>query len=440
MKNQHLRELDSIAFAPQRVTEQFSSYVVEQLIPDLDILSGYKRQAKRDVAVQLICNLVLAGQRSKTINDSRDHHETRTRIRNPIWDALVQFGYAIYCKGTEASGKRSRYYAKRKLLKHFKNWNLNQIVHTHFEKESAMKPTPLSLVLKRPSKKDINPMTGELFTKEERKSIALPFIQDYHAWVEQNEDIIDFINRRNVSHSWMAFTEDERGRERAFQVSVNLQQQHCGSFMRMKRLYTPGTFGGQQLSKECRRTMLIDGEPVVELDYRCSLLRILYHLADRKADAKDLYKPRKVIPNLSGAKLAIRKLGRKVVKQASIMALMCKGEKRTSNALQNWVSKHPKRQAIKEIAGAAKEVVARLAKVHKPVAPWLFRDIGLTLISLESTIMQNICLELALRGTPVLPIHDAVVVRERDTVLAERLMLNEYRQLMNAEPVVKLTA
>ena len=69
--NQHLRELDSIPFHEQNVPEKFRDFAEFAVLPSISI-TGYKRQAKRELAINMLHNLVTTGLVNKVVADSRD--------------------------------------------------------------------------------------------------------------------------------------------------------------------------------------------------------------------------------------------------------------------------------------------------------------------------------------------------------------------------------
>ncbi|MEQ8637152.1 hypothetical protein [Gimesia maris] len=469
-----LRELPSVTLDNDRVTKEFRKFAMNRLIQPLGVISGYKQDEKTEVAIQIVSNLLLAGQRCRTVADTRDYHQPGATLRIPIWDAIVNAGYAQTQKGSEVSKKVTRFYATRKLLDLFTEWELWDTITQDFNRGSIMSPSEYNLVVLRPTKNKRDPNTGEILTRAHRRKKPERIPSEFAEWVDQVEDQLDFINRQNFKHSWQVTVHDHNGKPRIHQPGVTLQQQHVGEFMRCKRLYTPGRWGAQQLSKEVRQTMLIDGKPVAELDFKSSVLRLLYHLADEDTPHQDLYSPDLLLPNLYKRCTDSDTLAsaRTLVKKLSIIVINTKSQIAAFKALEKWISENNQSGIYDLILGregiSTEQFVQSFIQVHRPISRYFFRSIGQYLISLESTIMQNICLKLAVSGEPcflrpmnedeqkermgklipgltiveydgipVLPIHDAIVVKTIDTDFAEYVMAEEYRGLMFYNPVIE---
>lgn len=456
MKNDYLRELKSIQFQPERLTDEFLDFVKEELLPELDIIKGYKKKQKIETASQIIANLILASNRNMVIGDSRDTKSADVRMRVTIWDALITNKLAISCLGSEQSGKVTRYSATDELRRRLSDWKLQKILNVQLERNSnRVIPIHDALVVLKPRRKQ----------RETFKDV-LPIPDSEQVDVENTENQLDFINRSNLRHSWQAFVTDERGRERIEQPDVMLQQQHCETMYDWVRIYTSTRWGAQGLSKELRKRILIDGEPVAELDFSCSQLRLLYHLANQNPDPEDdLYRPKEI---MSTGHRRRRKDTRKLVKLATTITMNARNHVQAAAAIKNGIRDDEDLQGLLELQGInAATLVRRIVSEHSvPFLP----DMGPKLMTLESTIMLNICMKFALQGTvtqrreldedeqleefgeilasgsvsvglpfgkPLLPIHDGVLCKQSDVDFAEQTMIDEYRFLMRYDPVIK---
>ncbi len=192
--NHHLRELPSVRLECDRVTNEFRNFAMSQVVEPLGVIKGYKRDEKTDAAIQIVSNLLLAGQRCRTVADSRDHHQPGVRLRLPIWDAVVAAGYARSCVGSELSSKVTRYYATGRLLDLFAKWELQDTINLHFDRGSIMDPSEYSLVVIRPSTSERDEETGDILTKAQRRSQPKPIPREHADWIDAAEDRLDFIN------------------------------------------------------------------------------------------------------------------------------------------------------------------------------------------------------------------------------------------------------
>ena len=110
--NYHLRDLPSIPFDEdrERPAPEFREFVIEEIIPTLGILDGRYREEKTNTAIQVLLHLVLAGQRCRTVADTRDNSVSGVKRRVKIWNAVVGAKLARCCVGSEESRLTTRYY------------------------------------------------------------------------------------------------------------------------------------------------------------------------------------------------------------------------------------------------------------------------------------------------------------------------------------------
>jgi hypothetical protein len=168
-----------------------------------------------------------------------------------------------------------------------------------------------------------------------------------------------------------------------------------GSFRKGGRWYC----WPQALSKELRGRMLINGEPVVELDYSAHHARILYALRGipLAADADPYEIP--AIPDVERdhAKVAFNVLVNASSTTGAHKALLKK--KDAAKKKDRWLHGPEVTQAICEA------VVARNA----PVADDFGSDKGVDLMFIDSTMMTWILKQCQEAGLPAIPVHDSVV-------------------------------
>lgn len=481
--NNHLRELGSVPYREERCTPEFHDFATRAVLPSLR-LAGYKRAAKAALAVSLLQNLVCAGQKCKTVADTRDTHAPDVRLRAGVWDAIVAAGWAQCCRGSEVSHRVTRYYATEMLHRVFEAWHLPMILDLQLDRGSE-KPAAhdTALVVFRRGKRCH--VTGQRLSKaQQRERLVLPpqaipdnLSQMLTARVRQTEDELDFINRQNLRHRWEGYvTDPATGETRVFQPDVCLQQQHSGWPCRAVRLYTPGRWGAQNLRRDVRRQLRIDGEATVELDYAACHLRIAYNDAGHDAGPGDAYRAPDVLPAYyrlpEASSPAHAAIARELVKRATCMALNNPSVARAARALTTWVHKHPDRQymlwVIHRYEGTSPQaLIERIASVHDTIGHRFFKNVGTSLMTLESKIMLRVCLRFAMdgpvlsttpmtaaeqlakfgrlepgacrgdvQGRPVLPIHDAVCCRASDADFAMAAMQDVYCQTLGFLPVV----
>lgn len=180
--------------------------------------------------------------------------------------------------------------------------------------------------------------------------------------------------------------------------------------------------------------LTINGEPVVNVDYRQLFLRLAYALAKQAPPPGDLY-------DLTGhdherAGWASLREGRKKMVNALIFA-----DKR----LSQWPAQTPAERAElrNRFPRGAKPsaVIGAIKERHSAVAAeWFEQGRGLELMRLESDILIAVLLRLIDLGIGALPLHDSVIVARSDGEAARRIMLEEARRLTGTDIPVKIDA
>jgi hypothetical protein len=96
--------MDSVPFAPRRISREFRAFCKRHVLPDLKI-NGYNKHRKRKDTMQAVHALVETGLVDKVVADSRNTAYAVSRRRAEIWDSLVEAGFSRKCLGSEESGK-----------------------------------------------------------------------------------------------------------------------------------------------------------------------------------------------------------------------------------------------------------------------------------------------------------------------------------------------
>jgi len=204
--------------------------------------------------------------------------------------------------------------------------------------------------------------------------------------------------------------------------------------IRNRRVFNRGTtaFGGrhynngQGVPRADRHEAMIGREETVELDFKGLHLTMCYHLVGLPAPAD----PYHIFGDYRDA------LARPVVKRAVLILINAKNERKVLPALvkrlreltrAEWIGFEAFRERVEPLS----DLLARIRRVHAPVAQFFNSDVGVRLQRLDSEIMrlvQNRCMAL---GIAVIPIHDSVVVARRHELLVERIMRDAYSEVMN---------
>ena len=177
----------------------------------------------------------------------------------------------------------------------------------------------------------------------------------------------------------------------------------------------------QNISKDLRKHIRINGEPTVELDFSSMHPRMLYHLEG--IDYRDnLYEA------CDGTYL------KKTFKQAILIAINAEDVKTFIYSLRNKMREkklpwpHQKEPLL--------YIMDRIKEVHKPIAHKLYSDAGIELMRTDSKIMNNILMSLMEKGICGLSVHDSVIVAERHRDTLYQVMMEEYKKIMGFYPVI----
>lgn len=209
----------------------------------------------------------------------------------------------------------------------------------------------------------------------------------------------------------------------------------------LQRIFSRGSFafggrlyGGfwQEMSGENRRTkLLIDGEPVVELDFAAYGLHIAYGLAGVQPPEGDLYH----LPMLPGAR-------REDVKRYISAALNPFGDYGAVLRKCAWNLTGVSVPADSGLEGMAEVEAMRRADEavwsrHAGLVPLLGDPmLGLRIQRKDSDVLVAILLRLADRGITALPVHDSLVVAETRAEEAREIMATAFREMIGHEPVI----
>ncbi len=444
----NLRDRESRCFAIYELSGEFVRFVDEEVLPLVD-LPGYKRTEKQIILRHATHNLILTGLAGRVVADGRNCRDKGVRLRVGVWDALVKAGFAELHRGSELSGKTTRYAATKKLLILRHQWELQMLEGIELFRNSELSsPTHRALVYLHTGKVDL--FTGDPLPDEEKRKpvsfldhlakVAQPgpdgkadprAIQNGLDYFKAKEDTIESINANNLTHGWAATCTHPDGTTTTFQPNVCLRQIHVGGFFQAARLYSFGELSGQNLPKEVRRTMLIDGEKVAELDYSGMHPRMLYH-RERCNPSGDIYQPELVLPGCATAP-GVRGL----IKQATNICLNCRSRRAAHSSINKKLLDHGDlgRMMLQE-AGGVIGLVKRLEEAHATIFMHFFTGVGMELMTEDGKIMMAVMRAFRDAGKPALPIHDSVVCRVSDARFARATMVETYRQGQRYTPEI----
>lgn len=156
----------------------------------------------------------------------------------------------------------------------------------------------------------------------------------------------------------------------------------------------------QQMPRISRRRLIIDGEPVVELDYAQLHPRLLYEFAGQDL-ARDAY-------TLDG-------WNRPLCKKAFNILLNAPSYQSALGALARELGS-PDRKS------RARQLIAEIKRKHRPVEGHFHSGIGLRLQRIDADMAEAVIVCLLKQGIVALPVHDSFIVQQRHAGLLKDAM------------------
>lgn len=173
----------------------------------------------------------------------------------------------------------------------------------------------------------------------------------------------------------------------------------------------------QNLKREHRHRLRINGAPIVDFDYSAMFARLAYIKAGLEPPPHDLYRVPGLEHHRDGAKLALLAL---LSRRSPMMKLPSEVKEKLP---EGWTARH---------------VTEAFAKAHPAIAPLFGRDVGVALQFTESQILVAVLLRLCRKAIPALPMHDGIMIGHSHRGAALRIMRQEARRVTGFElPVVE---
>jgi hypothetical protein len=162
----------------------------------------------------------------------------------------------------------------------------------------------------------------------------------------------------------------------------------------------------QSVPSSLRKYLIINGEEVIEPDYKNLHIRMLYHMFARNEE----------IPEDCYYHETIKREHMKVMALISI----------------NAKSEHEAIRAFMKEFGTityeeAKSILEAFKELHKPIANYIGYDMGIKLQCKDSNIMSWIIKDCLKEGIIVCPIHDSVIVQKQYEDLVVKKMKEHYQ-------------
>jgi hypothetical protein len=168
-----------------------------------------------------------------------------------------------------------------------------------------------------------------------------------------------------------------------------------GNMTRGGRFYAMGS-SWQNMAKKARAEITIDGERVVELDYKTLHPAILYAQSNATMP-KDCY-------DIDG-------WPRPLMKLAVLILINAKTEPAARRAIaQHEVMAETATPGSQDAFAKAQQIIDAIKRVHAPIA-WAFHsDKGAELMQIDATMAEAVMNAMVLQNITVLPVHDSFLV------------------------------
>ena len=171
------------------------------------------------------------------------------------------------------------------------------------------------------------------------------------------------------------------------------------------------------LSKEVRRNdLIIEGEPVVELDYGQMALRLLYGKAGVPLPDGDLYD----VPSLS-SRGGVKKIINAALFADKTQVRMPMG---TRKYFQNDVT--------------YKYALTTIANHHAPIAEHFFNGLGMELMFMESEVLIEVLRRVQDQGKVALPLHDGVLTARSALPIVKGIMEDLFFDKIGVKAMVRV--
>lgn len=193
------------------------------------------------------------------------------------------------------------------------------------------------------------------------------------------------------------------------------------------RWFQRGGLSYQQLPKEERARLRINGEAVAELDYRAMHPHILYAWAGQRCP-DDFYER---VVELCGCP-------RDAVKVLILAAVNAPSYKSLSSAVNSTARVEAETSLYSQLKGlglSARDVVGAIVQAHPILERYVFSGQANRLMLEESDILTSALLRLMETGIPALPVHDSLVFPRRRGDSVRRVMEEEFL-LQTGQPIV----
>lgn len=254
--------------------------------------------------------------------------------------------------------------------------------------------------------------------------------------IENNKHRVRFNDNRVETHLQVIFKSVETLNPITKELMETIEPDKCG------RQYTMSN-GYQGLRAKERLRLTIDGEKVCEVDYSSLHPHMLYAMEGVNYTG-DVYDTGNLYRSIGLSKSECRLA-------AKLMLLIAINSEHIHNGIYSfkeaWINheadlleeqgKHEEAEQHRKLfklRGAYKigwiwQLYRYLEAKHSTIKKYFGSGFGVKLQAMDGKIMRNVCYEFACKGHCSLPVHDSVVVKQRDREMAISLMIKYYEKM-----------
>lgn len=354
----------------------------------------------------------IIGNSFRSVSRNRNDYVQGTRNRKIHWkydlfvnlvddlDALNLIVQVAGFKDRESgNGRRTRIAAKPELIDLLKDCSLPRIKRASDLEEEEI------IVLKNVKKEKVD-YKDTPFTRKWRESL-----QAYNTLVDSATITAD-VNYKALAASQRYIDPTNKHLHRVFNNE---------SWMQGGRFY--GGFW-QQLSGDERKTIKINGNSTVELDFKCHHARILYIVAEQPIPEEDLY--------------LIEGIDRQDVKDAFLVLFNCDSREQALKTMRS--EKHIKNsEKVLQAIEKRHSAISSFLYGYKPIIQLSEREggkPGAFLQWLDSVITDSILEVMTKAKIICLPVHDSYIVEEKNKESLYWLMNKYYQYYLKQPPKI----
>jgi hypothetical protein len=407
---------------------QFCGFAINKLIPQLS-LAGRKITRKQELLCGMLYQLLYTGLRCRLVRDTRNTSERGVKLRTALWNLLIAQEWCEIYTGSRREKVWTRYEAKPSLL-HYLPYCSEIFRSEPLARNSNSPDNPVrhAVVFAHSGKRDLQ--TGKKLPESERcKPLPFPHQDEpLFNYLCLLEDSVTDINQKNGMHDWRV----QLSPGVWVSPEVSLRQTHVGEWNRAPRLHTSGILSAQSLKKSIRRTMTIDGEETIELDFSSMVPRMAYHSLGIEASG-DIYRCEEVFPSLNTVprtdefRNAVRPFLKRAMNTMFNVATKGAAKKAVAYNGRHYLSVEGFRWFFQKSEGLNfSRLVDRIEEVHPQIRKLFYCNTGMDLMTSEAFIMLFSLMDITASGRPALGIHDAIVCKASDADFVKSTMAKNY--------------